>query len=350
MRLFVTGGAGFIGSAAALHFLELGHEVVICDALTYAAAPGTVELLERQPGCTLVRADLREREELRRAMFAARPDAVVNLAAETHVDRSIDHAGNFIDTNIVGAFNLLEAARAWRDSLGPEQGRDLRILHVSTDEVFGELGPEGHFDEASAYAPNSPYAASKAGSDHLMRAWARTYGLDVRISNCSNNYGPRQFPEKLIPLMILNALEGRALPVYGDGRQVRDWLHVEDHVRALALVLERGRPGETYCIGGDAERANIEVVQAICGILEDLRPAGSRYSDLVAYVKDRPGHDRRYAIDAGKIRRELGWSPSYGFEAGLRATVAWYLENENWWRPLAGRYDRRRLGAGGEDA
>lgn len=344
MRILVTGGAGFIGSASVLHLIELGHEVTVFDALTYAAAPGTVEQLKSQPGCTLIQGDIRDREALEAAFEQARPGAVMHMAAETHVDRSIDSAGVFIETNVTGTYNVLQAVRAWRDRLDAGQADLLRLLHISTDEVFGELGPHGLFNEESAYAPNSPYAASKAASDHLVRAWGRTYGLDIRISNCSNNYGPRQFPEKLIPLMVLNAIEGRSLPVYGDGGQVRDWLHVEDHARALAMILTGGAPGETYCIGGNAERTNLEVIEAICSTLDRLQPADRPYRELIGFVDDRPGHDRRYAIDARKIARDLDWVPRHRFEQGLEATIRWYLDNRAWWEPLTGRYGRERLG------
>lgn len=269
----------------------------------------------------------------------------MHLAAESHVDRSITGAGIFVDTNVTGTFTLLEAARAWRDGLPGEAADAFRFLHVSTDEVFGSLGAEGLFSETTAYDPSSPYSASKAASDHLARAWGRTYGLNVLVSNCSNNYGPRQFPEKLIPLMILNALAGKDLPVYGDGSNVRDWLFVEDHARALQDIVERGRPGETYCIGGNAERTNLDVVQAICDILDARRPAATPRRELIRFVTDRPGHDARYAIDSSKLRDELGWTPSLDFEAGLAATVDWYLDNEAWWRPIQeGVYRQERLG------
>lgn len=344
MRLLVTGGGGFIGSASVLHLIDLGHEVTVFDALTYAAAPGTVTLLEATPGCRLIRGDIRDREALDAAFAQARPEAVLHLAAETHVDRSIDSAGVFIETNVMGTYTLLQAFRAWRDALEAKAAGQLRFLHISTDEVFGELGPEGHFDETSPYAPNSPYAASKAASDHLVRSWGRTYGLDIRISNCSNNYGPRQFPEKLIPLMVLNAIEGLPLPVYGDGGQVRDWLHVEDHARALALILTDGASGTTYCIGGNAERTNLAVVRAICAALDRISPSSKAHDSLITFVEDRPGHDRRYAIDAGKISRDLGWAPTRRFEDGLEDTLRWYLDNRAWWGPLTARYRRERLG------
>lgn len=344
MKLLVTGGAGFIGSAATLHLAAQGHEITVLDSFSYAAAPGTIEMLNAQSRCTLVRADIRDRDSIDAIFDASGPEAVLHLAAETHVDRSIDSAGVFIETNVTGTYNVLQAARAWRDRLRSDAADRFRFLHVSTDEVFGELGPQGAFNERSPYSPNSPYAASKAASDHLVRAWGRTYGLDVRISNCSNNYGPRQFPEKLIPLMTLNALEGRPLPVYGDGQQIRDWLHVEDHARALERILLDGRAGETYCIGGKAERTNLEVVEAICAELDDLRPAARPRREQIEFVADRPGHDRRYAIDPSKIEAELGWTPARAFKEGLRETISWYLANPHWWEPLRARYDRSRLG------
>lgn len=341
----VTGGAGFIGSALVFELLEANWSVTILDSLTYAAAPATVASLNAHPNCTLIEGDIRDRSALRDVFKRARPDAVFHVAAETHVDRSIDAADDFISTNVLGTFEVLEACRAWRDQLTASKQETFTLLHVSTDEVFGDLESTGRFDETTPYAPSSPYSASKAGSDHLVRAWARTYGLDVRISNCSNNYGPRQFPEKLIPLMLLNGLQERPLPVYGDGAQVRDWLHVTDHARALIMIASKGQAGETYCVGGDAERTNLSVVQTLCDLLDEKRPVSKPRRDLIEFVTDRPGHDRRYAIDASKLKSELGWSPRWTFETGLSHTLDWYLDNEAWWAPLAQTYDRSRLGS-----
>mgnify|MGYP000002594685 CR=1 FL=1 len=344
-RVLVTGGAGFIGSALCLRLVDQGWTVTNLDALTYAAAPASLAALDGHERYTLVKADIRDAEAVKAAFETARPDAVMHLAAESHVDRSITGAGIFVDTNVMGTFTLLEAARAWRDSLPADQAGAFRFLHVSTDEVFGSLGAEGLFCETTAYDPSSPYSASKAASDHLARAWGRTYGLNILVSNCSNNYGPRQFPEKLIPLMILNALAGKDLPVYGDGSNVRDWLFVDDHARALIDIVERGRAGETYCIGGNAERTNLDVVQAICDIVDDRRPGGVARRELIRFVTDRPGHDARYAIDSTKLQDELGWTPSLDFETGLAQTVDWYLDHEAWWRPIQeGVYRQERLG------
>ncbi|MEQ8403780.1 MAG: dTDP-glucose 4,6-dehydratase [Oceanicaulis sp.] len=338
----VTGGAGFIGSALCFELIEAGWTVTVFDALTYAAAPGTAAAL-KAAGVRLIEGDVRDRSAVRAAFDAVRPDAVFHLAAETHVDRSIDAADDFVTTNVNGTLAVLEALRARRDA--DQDAPAAPLVHISTDEVFGALGPEDPpFNEATAYDPSSPYSASKAASDHLARAWARTYGLDVRVSNCSNNYGPRQFPEKLIPLMILNALEGRALPVYGDGSNRRDWLHVDDHARALRRIAEAGAPGRTYCIGGGAERSNLEVVRAICAVLDARRPQTAPHDRLIAFVDDRPGHDWRYAVDAARAQAELGWAPRRDFEAGLAETVDWYLEAGAWLAPLAGRYGRERLG------
>lgn len=343
-RAFVTGGAGFIGSALCFELIKAGVAVTCFDALTYAAAPGTVEALKKA-GISMVQGDIRDRTALREAVAAARPTALFHLAAETHVDRSIDSAEAFVTTNLNGTFNLLEAMRAYRDDLAPGLADQLRLVHISTDEVFGALGAsDAPFSETTPYDPSSPYSASKAGSDHLARAWSRTYGLDVRLSNCSNNYGPRQFPEKLIPLMILNAAEGRRLPVYGDGSNRRDWLHVEDHARALRLIATRGAAGRTYCVGGGGERSNLEVVELICARLDQLRPDGAPHARLIDFVTDRPGHDWRYAIDASRASGELGWAPREAFETGLSATVDWYLENSGWLAPLSERYGRERLG------
>ena len=346
--LLVTGGAGFIGSNLVHHTLaHTGDRLVVVDKLTYAGSLLNLEGPLKDPRVTFVRADIADRVAMTRVFEETRPDAVLNLAAETHVDRSIDSPHAFIDTNIVGTFVLLEMARrslAGRDAAAREA---FRFLHVSTDEVYGTLGSSGLFSEETPYAPNSPYAASKASADHLVRAYSHTYGLPVLITNCSNNYGPFQFPEKLIPLMILNAVDGRPLPIYGDGGNVRDWLHVDDHCAGLLLVLRKGRPGEKYNIGGGNERTNLELVDRICDILDAVKPAPASRRALKTFVPDRPGHDRRYAIDATRIRRELGWAPRHTFEDGLEATVRWYLDHRGWCDAVqAGRYDRERLGLG----
>ena len=347
--LLITGGAGFIGSNLVHHALaHTGDRLIVVDKLTYAGSLLNLEGPLKDPRVTFVRADIADRAAMTRVFEEARPDAVLNLAAETHVDRSIDSPHAFIDTNIVGTFVLLETAR--RALAGRDAGaRDaFRFLHVSTDEVYGTLGTSGLFSEETPYAPNSPYAASKASADHLVRAYSHTYGLPVLITNCSNNYGPFQFPEKLIPLMVLNAVDGRPLPIYGDGGNVRDWLHVDDHCAGLLLALRKGRPGEKYNIGGGNERTNLELVDRVCDILDAVKPAASSRRALKTFVPDRPGHDRRYAIDATKIRRELGWAPRHTFEDGLEATVRWYLDHRGWCDAVqAGRYDRQRLGLGG---
>lgn len=353
MKILVTGGAGFIGSAVVRHIIRnTEHSVVNVDKLTYAGNLESLAEAGSDPRHAFEKVDICDAPEVARVFREHQPDSVMHLAAESHVDRSIDGPAAFIQTNIVGTYTLLEAAREYWRGLSAERRGAFRFHHISTDEVYGDLdGPEDLFVESTPYAPSSPYSASKASSDHLVRAWRRTYGLPTIVTNCSNNYGPYHFPEKLIPLMILNALEGKPLPVYGKGDQVRDWLYVEDHARALLLVLTTGVVGETYNIGGHNEKRNIEVVRAICSLLEELRPekpAGvARYEDLITYVADRPGHDKRYAIDAGKIRRELGWKPLETFESGLRKTVQWYLENEEWWRHVQdGSYQRERLGIG----
>jgi dTDP-glucose 4,6-dehydratase len=351
--LLITGGAGFIGSNLVQYALDhTSDRLVVLDKLTYAGSLLNLEGPLKDPRVTFVRADIADRDAVARAFADHRPTAVLNLAAETHVDRSIDGPRIFVDTNIVGTFVLLEAARAFAGGLAADARAAFRFLHVSTDEVYGTLGASGLFSEETPYAPNSPYAASKAAADHLVRASFHTYGLPVLITNCSNNYGPFQYPEKLIPLMLLNALEGRALPIYGDGGNVRDWLHVEDHCAGILLVLAKGRLGEKYNIGGGNERTNIEIVDRICDAAEALRPAaknpalqGRGYRDLKTFVADRPGHDRRYAIDATKIRRELGWAPRHAFEDGLAATARWYVEHRDWCEQVQrGRYDRQRLG------
>jgi dTDP-glucose 4,6-dehydratase len=352
--LLVTGGAGFIGANLVHYALEHTRDsFVVVDKLTYSGNLLSLEKPLKDPRVTFVHADIADRAAMTRVFAEHRPGAVLNLAAETHVDRSIDSPQPFIDTNITGTFVLLDTARHFVGGLDAAARDAFRFLHVSTDEVYGALGPTGAFREETPYAPNSPYAASKAAADHLARAYFHTYGLPVVITNCSNNYGPYQFPEKLIPLMILNAVEGRPLPVYGDGGQVRDWLYVDDHCAGLLLALKNGRPGEKYNVGGGNERTNLEIVDRLCEVLEALRPAASNprlagrggYHALKTFVADRPGHDRRYAIDATKISRELGWKARHGFDDGLRATVAWYLGHRDWCEKVqAGRYDRQRLG------
>ena len=346
MRVVVTGGAGFIGSAACRAFvLQLGWTVLNVDKLTYAASLRSLDPIKDHPGYRFVRADICDGAALEKAFEAFAPDAVLHLAAESHVDRSIDASAEFLRTNVVGTHTLLEAARRyWRSLSAPARSR-FRFVHVSTDEVYGSLDEAGHFVEESRYDPRSPYSATKAASDHLARAWHETYGLPVIISNCSNNYGPYHFPEKLIPLVTLNALEGKPLPVYGDGRHVRDWLYVEDHVDALALILTKGRPGERYNVGGRGERANLAVVEAVCDLVDEFVPAARPRRTLISFVPDRPGHDRRYAIDPGKIEAELGWCRRESFDSGLRKTVRWYLDNRAWWEPLRARvYGGERLG------
>lgn len=346
MRVIVTGGAGFIGSALVRHLvLDLGHEVLVIDKLTYAGDRRTLAGCEGRPNYAFLQADICDAERMRSALADYAPDAVMHLAAESHVDRSIASAAPFIQTNVMGTFSLLEAARALVAGLPSPRREAFRFLHVSTDEVFGSLGPSGAFTETTPYDPRSPYSASKAGSDHLARAWHETYGLPTIVTNCSNNYGPYHFPEKLIPLVTLNALEEKPLPVYGDGGNIRDWLFVEDHVRALVAAVTRGLPGQTYNIGGRAERTNLAVVNAICDTLDRLRPASRPRRELITFVADRPGHDRRYAIDPAKAESELGWRSSVTFEEGIERTIAWYLDNEAWWRPLRERvYSGERLG------
>ncbi|SEQ32342.1 dTDP-glucose 4,6-dehydratase [Devosia sp. YR412] len=345
MRVLVTGGAGFIGSALVRYLvLELGYEVLTVDKLTYAGNLASLALVADRPNYRFLKADICDAAAMAAALTEFRPDRVMHLAAESHVDRSITGAAEFIQTNVLGTFTLLEASRAYWMTLPPAQQAAFRFLHVSTDEVYGSLGAEGLFAETTPYDPSSPYSASKAASDHLAKAWQRTYGLPVVVSNCSNNYGPYHFPEKLIPLTILNALNGKTLPVYGRGENIRDWLHVDDHVRALDIIAARGRPGETYNVGGRNERRNIDVVRAICAILDDIRPATAARSDLIAFVEDRPGHDARYAIDATRLETELGWRAGYTFDSGIEQTIRWYLDNEWWWKPLLARHDGERLG------
>ncbi|MGO7209833.1 dTDP-glucose 4,6-dehydratase [Rhizobium ruizarguesonis] len=346
MRILVTGGAGFIGSALVRHLVsEIGAEVLNVDTLTYAGNLASLKSVEAAPNYQFLRADICDRAGMQEAFTSFRPDIVMHLAAESHVDRSISGADDFIQTNIVGTFSLLDAARHYWDGLDARRKSAFRFLHVSTDEVYGSLGDEGLFEETTPYDPSSPYSASKAASDHLAIAWHRTYGLPVVVSNCSNNYGPFHFPEKLIPLMILNALEGKPLPVYGNGANVRDWLYVEDHARALFTIASRGRPGEKYNVGGRNERRNIDVVHRICAILDGVYDNREPHARLITNVTDRPGHDARYAIDASKLESELGWKARETFETGIEKTVHWYLENEWWWRPLREKvYSGERLG------
>lgn len=360
MKILVTGGAGFIGSAVIRHVIgNTDDQIVNVDKLTYA---GNLENLREVAGSdryAFERVDICNRDELKRVFVQHEPDAVMHLAAESHVDRSIDGPSAFIETNIVGTYTLLEVARGYWQKLDSRRKLSFRFHHISTDEVYGDLPHPANandvaagllFTEATAYAPSSPYSASKASSDHLVRAWMRTYGLPTFVTNCSNNYGPYHFPEKLIPLVILNALDGKPLPIYGRGDQIRDWLYVEDHARALHKVVTDGKPGETYNIGGHNEKQNIEVVQTLCAVLQELAPPNAgrpfrEYRELITFVQDRPGHDRRYAIDAGKIQRELGWKPIETFDSGIRKTVEWYLRNQDWCeRALSGRYQRERLG------
>jgi dTDP-glucose 4,6-dehydratase len=335
MKILVTGGAGFIGSAVIRLAVARGHEIVNVDALTYAACEANVGGAARHNTYAFERADIRDRGAMDGILARHRPDAIMHLAAESHVDRSIDGPGTFIDTNVTGTYTLLEAARAYWVA----QGRPdtFRFHHISTDEVFGTLGPTGKFTEDTPYDPRSPYSASKAASDHLVRAWGETYGLPVVLTNCSNNYGPYHFPEKLIPVVILNALRGRPIPVYGEGLNVRDWLYVEDHADALLLVLEKGAVGRSYNIGGENEARNIDLVRTICRLLDERRPDGAPHDRLITFVTDRPGHDLRYAIDPSRIREELGWRPSVTLEEGLARTIDWYMTNEAWWRPLLER-------------
>jgi dTDP-glucose 4,6-dehydratase len=345
MRVIVTGGAGFIGSALVRHLvIERGCEVLNIDALTYAGNLASLTAVEGKPNYRFLHADICDRQAMEQAIQCFRPDRLMHLAAESHVDRSITGAADFIQTNVIGTFNLLEAARQYWSALSGEPKSKFRFLHVSTDEVYGSLDEDGLFREDTPYDPSSPYSASKASSDHLAKAWHRTYGLPVVVSNCSNNYGPYHFPEKLIPLTILNALAGERLPVYGKGENVRDWLYVDDHARALDLIAERGQLGETYNVGGRNERRNIDVVRRICAVLDELVPANRAREGLIEFVTDRPGHDARYAIDATKLETELGWRARENFDTGIKKTVQWYLDNEWWWQPLRERYDGQRLG------
>jgi dTDP-glucose 4,6-dehydratase len=346
MKVIVTGGAGFIGSAVVRHLVsDIGARVVNLDALTYAGNLDSVAMLGNHPHYRFVHGDVCDQALVAALFQAEQPDAVMHLAAESHVDRSIDGPAAFINTNIVGTYTLLEAARRYFVSLPPDRKSSFRFHHISTDEVYGSLGPTGAFVETTPYAPNSPYSASKASADHLVRAWHHTYGLPVVTTNCSNNYGPFHFPEKLVPLIILNALEGKPLPIYGTGKNVRDWLYVDDHARALWTVVTRGRIGEVYNIGGEAERTNLDVVGRICDLIDDMVPAAESRRRLITFVADRPGHDARYAMDIGKIKRELGWSPRETFDGGLRKTIEWYLSNKPWWQKIRdAKYAGQRLG------
>ncbi len=351
MKILVTGGAGFIGSALVRRLIEhTDHEVLVFDKLTYAGVLSSLAPVADSDRYRFVQADICDADAVAQALAEFQPQVVAHLAAESHVDRSIDGPGAFVQTNLVGTFVMLNQALGYWRGLSDADKAAFRFHHISTDEVFGSLGDEGFFTETTPYDPRSPYSASKAGSDHLVRAWGHTYGLPVLVTNCSNNYGPYHFPEKLIPLIIIRALNGEPLPVYGDGSNVRDWLFVDDHARALQAVFERGAPGETYNVGGNAERKNIEVVQAICAILDEVQPRsdGRAYAEQITYVTDRPGHDHRYAIDASRIRDELGWTPSVTFEEGIGRTVRWYLENRDWWGDiLKARYATERLGVNG---
>ena len=350
MKIIVTGGAGFIGSAVIRQYIEhTDHEVINLDALTYAGNLESLKEVDESPRYSFEHVDICDIKEVERVFQQYQPDAIMHLAAESHVDRSIDGPAQFIQTNIVGTYNLLDVAKKYWDGLDGDKKESFRFHHVSTDEVYGDLDETGYFTEETSYEPSSPYSASKASSDHLVRAWHRTYGLPVVITNCSNNYGGYQFPEKLIPLVTLNALEGKPLPIYGKGNQIRDWLHVDDHARALRLVLETGKNGETYNIGGHNEKTNLEVVKTICDLLDKLVPESPYipHESLITYVTDRPGHDLRYAIDADKIATELGWTPVETFESGIEKTIHWYLENSEWCQHVQdGSYQRERLGTG----
>jgi len=364
MKIIVTGGAGFIGSALIRHLIDsTEHEVLNIDKLTYAGNLTSLKTVENSPRYTFCQADICNASKMAEVVESFKPHAIMHLAAESHVDRSIDGPGAFVETNVVGTFNLLSAAQAYWEKLPEPDRQQFRFLHISTDEVYGSLGATGFFTEETSYDPRSPYSASKAASDHFVQAWWHTYGLPVLMTNCSNNYGPYHFPEKLIPLVILNALDEKPLPIYGKGDNIRDWLYVDDHAKALALVLEKGVPGQTYNVGGNNERTNLQVVEAICDVLDELVPRSPSphqprtndqgpidlpshsYRDLITFVKDRPGHDQRYAIDASKLKNELGWQPEHTFETGIRDTVQWYLNNDWWWKPIReGKYAGERLG------
>ena len=351
MKVIVTGGAGFIGSALTRHLFDATDaQVAVIDSLTYAANLDSLSSVSEKVGYTFLRRDIRDFDAMQASFAEVQPDIIMHLAAESHVDRSITGSRAFVETNVMGTYNLLEAARGYWDKLPAARKDSFRFLHVSTDEVYGSLGDEGLFEETTAYDPSSPYSSTKAASDHLATAWHRTYGLPVVISNCSNNYGPFQFPEKLIPLMILNALHGQPLPVYGNGQNIRDWLYVDDHAKALWLIATKGLPGEKYNVGGLNERTNLQVVETICDIVDSLAPSGASRREQITYVKDRPGHDHRYAIDASKLSRELGWKAEEDFESGIRRTVQWYLDNPGWWQSLRENvYSGERLGLAATD-
>ncbi len=346
MKILVTGGAGFIGSAVIRRALADGHSIVNLDCLTYAANLANIASAKGHPNYAFEKIDICDIEALRACFETHNPDTVMHLAAESHVDRSIDGPGAFIQTNVIGTFNMLQVARGYFETLPTERQAAFRFHHISTDEVYGDLDmDEPAFEETTAYDPSSPYSASKAASDHLVRAWARTYGLPIVITNCSNNYGPYQFPEKLIPVVILKAIHRQPIPVYGTGENIRDWLYVDDHAQALLLCLQKGVPGETYNIGGDNERTNLELVQTICRLVDERLDDGFYHAGLIGFVDDRPGHDRRYAVNAEKIKRDLGWQPSVSWDEGFKATLNWYLDNEDWWRPLVdGKQFGKRLG------
>lgn len=347
-RIIVTGGAGFIGSAVVRHLIEqTDTEVLVLDCLTYAGNRASLKTVSDSPRYHFSQTNITCADDVKRIMAEWQPDTIMHLAAESHVDRSIDGPAAFVETNVIGTFNLLDAAHRYNQQRTPRQQEHFRFLHVSTDEVYGSLGANGLFTEETPYDPRSPYSASKAASDHFVQAWGHTYGLPVLITNCSNNYGPYHFPEKLIPLTILNALEEKPLPIYGKGENVRDWLHVEDHARALCQVVDRGKPGRTYNVGGNNERTNLAVVETICDILDERHPraSGHPHRELIHFVSDRPGHDLRYAIDASRIKSELGWQPQHDFDNGIRETIAWYLTNDWWWRPIREhKYAGQRLG------
>jgi dTDP-glucose 4,6-dehydratase len=350
MKIIVTGGAGFIGSALIRHLIKsTGSHILNIDKLTYAGNLSSLNEVRESPRYSFLKADICDAPAIEKAITDFQPDAIMHLAAESHVDRSIDGPGAFVETNVVGTFRMLSAAQAYWEKLEGEARNNFRFLHISTDEVYGSLGETGLFTEKTPYDPRSPYSASKAASDHFVQAWHHTYGLPVLMTNCSNNYGPYHFPEKLIPLVILNALDLKQLPIYGKGDNIRDWLYVDDHAKALHLVLQKGTPGEKYNVGGNNEHTNLEVVQTICDVLDELHPAQSQkissYRELITFVADRPGHDKRYAIDASKLRQQLDWHPEHDFESGIRATVRWYLDNDWWWKPIReAKYSGERLG------
>ena len=347
MKILVTGGTGFIGSAVVLQAIRDGHQIINVDCLTYAAATASLDAVADHPAYAFAQVDIRDRAALDTVFAQHQPDVVMHLAAESHVDRSIEGPAAFIETNLIGTFNMLSAALEYWRGRDEDAKEAFRFHHISTDEVFGALGDDGFFTEETAYDPRSPYSASKAGSDHLVSAWHHTYGMPVLLTNCSNNYGPYHFPEKLIPLMIIKCLAGENLPVYGDGSNVRDWLYVEDHVRAMLAVVEGGTPGESYMVGGNSEQTNLRVVEVICETLDRVRPRedGKSYKEQISFVTDRPGHDFRYAIDASKLKDELGWEPVETFESGMERTINWYLDNETWWQDiLSGAYRGERLG------